>query len=55
MKLFVTAFVQCDGKMTSPFRKNVVKIKKSEDRDLVKFVFILYNLHVKLGQSLGMS
>jgi len=31
-----------------------MKIKKSKETDLVKFAFILYNLHVKLGQSLGM-
>ena len=52
MKLFVTRFVQDDGKNAKAFRKNVIKIKKSKDCDLVKFAFILYNLHVKLGRSL---
>ena len=52
MKQIVTLFVQYDEKMQNLFRKNVVKIKKSKDCDLAKFAFILYNLHVKLGQSL---
>ena len=48
----VTVFVQYNGKMQIPSRKNVIKLKKSKDCDLAKFAFILYNLHVKLGRSL---
>jgi len=54
LKLFVTQFVQGAEKTMRRFEKNVMKIKKSKETDLVKFAFILYNLHVKLGQSLGM-